>query len=307
MTQSKLESKLESMITEIFSSIQECATSVQELLQCDDSGYLASTNASGDTQLAVDVRADMLLEQALLKLPCVKGVCSEEKSSALYKQGANIVESTSLHALESGLLVAYDPLDGSSLFDSNLSVGSIFGIYDSVFSASALVAAAYIVYGPRLEVVLAYKEAKHYAYHYACNEKQWRSKGALQLESRGKLNAPGGTQKNWEVRHKELVESLFAKGYRLRYSGGMVPDLHQILCKRGGLFSYPATSDAPSGKLRKLFEVFPFAFIYERAGGDAIDGQRQLLSLPCDSLHESTPCFLGSKEEIAQVRTTYMK
>lgn len=297
------ESKLESMVAEIFSSILECATRVQELLQSDASGYLASTNASGDIQLAVDVRADMLLEEALLKLPCVQGVCSEEKSSALYKQDASIVESTSLHALDKGLLVAYDPLDGSSLFDSNLSVGSIFGIYDSAFSASALVAAAYIVYGPRLEAVLAYKEAKHYAH----NEKQWQGKGTLQLESKGKFNAPGGTQKNWEAKHKELVESLFAKGYRLRYSGGMVPDLHQILCKRGGLFSYPATSDAPSGKLRKLFEVFPFAFIYEMAGGEAIDGQRRLLSLPCASLHESTPCFLGSKEEIAQVRVVYMK
>lgn len=300
---------MDSRILEIFSCIKQCAITLQELLQCDDSGYLASTNASGDTQLAVDVRADRILEDALLKLACVGGVCSEEKSSALYKQkvDSSLVESTFLQLdssqpLESSLLIAYDPLDGSSLFDSNLSVGSIFGIYDGVFSASALVAAAYIVYGPRLEVVLACEGVEHCVYSGG----QWRSKGALQLESKGKLNAPGGTQKHWSKEHKELVESLFAKGYRLRYSGGMVPDLHQILCKKGGLFSYPATSDAPNGKLRKLFEVFPFAFIYERAGGEAINGRERLLSLSCDGLHDSTPCFLGSTEEIAQVRAIYM-
>jgi fructose-1,6-bisphosphatase I len=77
-----------------------------------------------------------------------------------------------------------------------------------------------------------------------------------------------------------MVDSFFKEGYRLRYSGGMVPDLHQLLLKGGGLFSYPATSDKPDGKLRKLFEVFPFAFIYKIAGGEAIDGKVDLMQLP---------------------------
>ena len=104
---------------------------------------------------------------------------------------------------------------------------------------------------------------------------------------------------------QDFIDSLFASGYRLRYSGGMVPDLHQILIKGGGLFSYPATQDAPNGKLRKLFEVFPMSFIYEQAGGEAIDGARRILDLACDSLHQSTPCFLGSKEEINALKQAY--
>ena len=108
-----------------------------------------------------------------------------------------------------------------------------------------------------------------------------------------------------EKMFKDFIDSLFASGYRLRYSGGMVPDLHQILIKGGGLFSYPATQDAPNGKLRKLFEVFPMSFIYEQAGGEAIDGARRILDRACDSLHQSTPCFLGSKEEINALKQAY--
>ena len=162
-------------------------------------------------------------------------------------------------------------------------------------------ASGYIVYGARLEIVLAHKQVEHWRYY----EGAWHLLGTLRLKPKGKINAPGGTQQHWAGRHKALVESLFAQGYRLRYSGGMVPDLHQILIKGGGLFSYPATQVAPEGKLRKLFEVFPFAFVYECAGGEAIDGSKRLLELDVGHIHDSTPCFFGSSEEIAQVRRAY--
>jgi len=127
----------------------------------------------------------------------------------------------------------------------------------------------------------------------------------IRLSEKGKLNAPGGTQQNWEPYHKAMVDGLFQEGYRLRYSGGMVPDLHQILLKGGGLFSYPATSDRPNGKLRKLFEVFPFAFVYKTSGGEAIDGKNELLNLECSHIHDTSPCFFGSKYEIAVVKKVY--
>jgi fructose-1,6-bisphosphatase I len=85
----------------------------------------------------------------------------------------------------------------------------------------------------------------------------------------------------------------------------MVPDLHQILLKGGGLFSYPATSDVPKGKLRMTFEVFPFAQIYELAGGASIDGERRILDLIPEHIHDTTPCFFGSNQEIDRVKKTY--
>ena len=126
-------------------------------------------------------------------------------------------------------------------------------------------------------------------------------------DEKGKLNAPGSTQNCWAPFHKELIDDIFNDGYRLRYSGGMVPDLHQILLKGGGLFSYPGTTDRPKGKLRQLFEVFPFAFVYEKANGGAIDGHKRVLEVETTHIHDTTPCFFGSKTEINRVLEVYSK
>ncbi len=325
------------MISVIIETLREAALRIDTLLKDTSTNYLESTNASGDSQLEVDVRADKLLQEMLLELPCVKGICSEEQAEIVYSQntqapylvaydpldGSSLfdsnlsigtifgiynekLEADSLIAsgyiiYQAPYLVAYDPLDGSSLFDSNLSIGTIFGIYNEKLEADSLIASGYIIYGVRLEMVIAQEQVLHSRY----NGKIWKNLGALQLQAKGKLNSPGGTQKNWEGKHKAMVESLFAQGYRLRYSGGMVPDLHQILIKGGGLFSYPSTSDAPQGKLRKLFEVFPFAFIYEKAGGIATNGKERLLELKVEHLHDTTPCFFGSTYEMNLVKEVY--
>jgi len=200
--------------------------------------------------------------------------------------------------------ICYDPLDGSSLADVNLSVGSIFGIYEGDLEAQNLVASAYVVYGPRIELVLAEKNEK--PKHYRAQEGLFNFISEITLDEKGKLNAPGGTQQNWSKTHKTFVDGLFAEGYRLRYSGGMVPDLHQILLKGGGLFSYPGTSDKPEGKLRQLFEVIPFAFIYEQAGGQAINGEGlKLMELVPAHPHDTSPCFFGSNYEVNALKAAY--
>jgi fructose-1,6-bisphosphatase I len=195
-------------------------------------------------------------------------------------------------------------LDGSSLVDVNLSVGSIFGIYRGDLRGSNLVASAYIVYGPRVELV--YVEKGKRPMLYGGNRSRFRELGEIVLNSKGNLNASGGTQKHWAKYHKQFIDSLFQEGYRLRYSGGMVPDLHQILLKGGGLFSYPATTDRPKGKLRQLFEVIPFALIYEEAGGKAIDDKgERLLDLVPSHPHDTSPCFFGSNYEIDRLKEAY--
>lgn len=272
------------------------APKVQELICTGDVGYTSTQNTSGDTQLALDVQSDLLIEQELSKISSVYALFSEEQEKVR-------------HIHNNGkYCVSYDPIDGSSLLGSNLSVGTIFGIYSQSFEAKNLLLGGYILYGPRLELVFATKDAKGVK-HYKFNpkEQQWRQEEDLSLESKGKINATGGTQKYWPSWHKQMIDELFLEGYRLRYSGGMVPDLHQILIKKGGLFSYPATQDAPHGKLRKLFEVFPFALIFECAGGEAIDGENRLLDLQVLDSHESCPCFFGSLEEIKKVKEIYAK
>ena len=277
---------------DIFDAIQKSAIRIKDAIDVKDIGYSQHENSSGETQLQLDIKCDMIIEEEFSYVASVNTIASEEKENAM-----------PLHA-DGKYFIAYDPLDGSSLVDVNLSVGSIFGIYENAFGAKNMVASCYVVYGPRVEMVFAQNKTKLYLLQAG----EFEFVKEIRLNEKGKLNAPGGTQQNWAPYHKELVDSFFKEGYRLRYSGGMVPDLHQILLKGGGLFSYPATSDKPDGKLRKLFEVFPFAFIYQKSGGDAIDNkQNDLMQLDHAHIHDTSPCFFGSKFEIARVKDVYSK
>jgi fructose-1,6-bisphosphatase I len=274
---------------DIFDAIQKSAIRIKDAIDIKDIGYSQQENSSGETQLELDIKCDMIIEEEFSKVLSINTIASEEKE-----------HEEILHA-GAKYFIAYDPLDGSSLIDVNLSVGSIFGIYEESFGSKNMVASCYVVYGPRVEMVFAQTKVKL----FLLQEGEFEYVKEIRLKEKGNLNAPGGTQQNWQPYHKTLVDSFFADGYRLRYSGGMVPDLHQILLKGGGLFSYPATSDKPDGKLRKLFEVFPFAFIFEMAGGGAIDGLGRLMELLHSNTHDTSPCFFGSKYEIARVKDVY--
>lgn len=269
-------------ISKVFAAIKDAGIKARHILEDNDSKYLSSSNSAGDRQLDLDVRLNELFYRRILAVEDVFGFCSEEEEEAYYK-----LERTE------GLLVAYDPLDGSSVIGSNFSMGSVFGIYDGYFHASRLVAACYLIYGPRLEFISAHEAVER----EICLRGDFTYIEDIRLERSGGINASGGTQKNWGDKHRGLIDSFFDDGYRLRYSGAMVADLHNILMKRGGLFSYP------ENKLRKLFEVFPFAFIFKCAGGGAIDNAGEdLLDLECEGVHDTTPCFFGSEHEINRVK-----
>ena len=276
---------------DIFDAIQRSAIRIKDAIDVKDIGYSQQENSSGETQLQLDIQCDMIIEEEFSRVASVNTIASEEK------------EHEEVFRKDSKYFIAYDPLDGSSLVDVNLSVGSIFGIYENAFGAENMVAACYVVYGPRVEMVFAENKTKLYLLQAG----EFEFVKEIRLNEKGKLNAPGGTQQNWAPYHKEMVDSFFAEGYRLRYSGGMVPDLHQILLKGGGLFSYPGTSDKPEGKLRRLFEVFPFAFIYKTSGGGAVDGVNDLMTLGCGHIHDTAVCFFGSNYEIARVKEVYAR
>jgi len=282
--------KFNKEMNELLEAIEKAAIRIKAAIDVKDIGYSQEQNSSGETQLQLDIQCDLIIEEELSHVKSVHTLASEEKE-----------EMMPVH--ENGkFLIGFDPLDGSSLVDVNLSVGSIFGIYEDDFSGANMVAACYVVYGPRVELVFAHDGVVKL---FLLQAGEFEYVKEIHLQEKGKLNAPGGTQQNWKPYHKEMVDGLFQEGYRLRYSGGMVPDLHQILLKGGGLFSYPGTSDKPEGKLRQVFEVFPFAMIFEYAGGGAIDGKGRVLALTPRHVHDTSPCFFGSNYEIERVKTTY--
>ena len=274
---------------EIIKAIEEASIEIKELIETGDTGKSDQENSTGDTQLKLDIASDIIIERIFKQLPTVKAIVSEEQENII-----NLNENGEY-------LIAYDPLDGSSLVDVNLSVGSIYGIYKNEFNAKNIVASVYVVFGPRVEMVVAIDDVKMYRLKHG----KFEFIQNIVLKQKGNLKAPGSTQSCWAPHHKKMVDDIFNDGYRLRYSGGMVPDLHQILLKGGGLFSYPGTEDKPKGKLRQLFEVFPFALTYEKAGGGAIDGFKRILEVETTHIHDTTPCFFGSNEEIKRVLEVY--
>jgi fructose-1,6-bisphosphatase I len=280
-------------MTEIIEKIKSIAVEISEAIKTKDTGKADSCNVSGDVQVKLDVISDEIVERHLSCVNSINEIISEEK-----EEPVKINENGKY-------LIAYDPLDGSSLIDVDLSVGSIFGIYKGDYTGENIIAAVYVVYGPRLEMVIARDTVELFRFNEKTQKFDYIKE--IKLKEKGKILGPGGTQKNWYPYHKEMIDNLFKEGYRLRYSGGMVPDLHQILLKEGGLFAYPATTDKPKGKLRKLFEVFPFAYIYNKAGGLAIDGKNDLLELGIEHIHDTSPCFFGSDYEIKRVLKTYAK
>ena len=276
-------------MNEIIKAIEEASIEIKELIETGDTGKSNQENSTGDTQLKLDIASDEIIERIFRQISTVKAIVSEEQESIIDLN-------------ENGeYLIAYDPLDGSSLVDVNLSVGSIYGIYKNEFNAKNIVASVYVVFGPRVEMVVTTDNVKMYRLKHG----KFEFIQNIVLKQKGNLKAPGSTQSCWAPHHKQMVDDIFNDGYRLRYSGGMVPDLHQILLKGGGLFSYPGTTDKPKGKLRQLFEVFPFALAYERAGGGAIDGFKRVLEVQTTHIHDTTPCFFGSNEEIKRVLEVY--
>lgn len=246
-------------------------------------------NIHGDEQLALDRSADEILKNQLQFSGFVREYASEELS-AIVKIGKG----------DEQYFVTADPLDGSSLVDTNLSIGTIIGIHrDSIFGdgRSSMVAALYITYGPLITMVYSAGKGAH---EFVLNREgeYVLSEENISFKERGSIYSPGGLRKDWTPAHLNFLEYLEEQGYKLRYSGGFVPDINQILIKKGGIFTYPALKKEPQGKLRLLFELQPMAFIIEQAGGMATNGREDILSLRVDDLENRSPIYIGSRFEV---------
>ncbi|WP_208356026.1 class 1 fructose-bisphosphatase [Helicobacter pylori] len=276
------------IVIEIISLLEKGVKKAQEILEKPDAGsYTKLENSSGDTPIKADLALDKFLEENFLSLENIKSVFSEEKETPVTKENGSY-------------LIAYDPLDGSSVMEANFLVGTIIGIYEKDYKAQNLVASLYVVFGHKIELVVALEEV----YRYAFYQNKFHFIETIVLENKGKIIASGGNQKDFSLGLKKALEGFFAENYRLRYSGSMVADVHHVLIKKGGMFSYPQK------KLRKLFEVFPLALIIEKAKGEAFyfdkGVKKRLLEQSVENYHEKSECYLASPHE-AQILEKYLK
>lgn len=272
----------------VLASLGDAARVITKSIHTTGVGKAGTQNVYGEEQLALDVMADQIIQDHMKDTGLVGLLASEELPEALLLPGGPYA-------------VAYDPLDGSSLVDVNLSVGTIFGIYEGNNFIGQIprnmVAAGFFVYGPRTTWILSCGEGVHHL--VLSSDGEWVLDQENIQVGEGKMFAPGNLRAASDRDdYFKLVQWWIREGYTLRYSGGMVPDINQILLKRKGIFTYPGYSEAPQGKLRLLFECGPMAYVMEKAGGAASDGYGPILDRRIEALAQRSPIYIGSKGEV---------
>lgn len=275
-------------LSSVLVSLKDAVKKIALAVKNPDTGKAGTSNIYGEDQLALDVLSDRIIQEELKKNAQVGIIVSEE-----------LPDEMKLSNGEYG--VAYDPLDGSSLVDVNLAVGSIFGIYKTGsfigVKGDDQLASMIAVYGPRTTIVLTVK--KGVMEFVLNNENKFVVSKENLTVGEGKMFAPGNLRACRERKeYLDLMDYWCKEQYTLRYSGGMVPDLNQILLKGKGIFAYPGYSEAPNGKLRLLFECAPMSLLMEQAGGASSDGKIRILEKIAENLDQRTPIFIGSKGEV---------
>ncbi len=279
-------------------------------------GSMETENIQGEVQKKLDVLSNEILLEANEWGGHLAGMASEEMDNAYqipgkYPKGA--------------YLLVFDPLDGSSNIDVNVSVGTIFSVLrcpdrkgnDGDLGEDAFlqpgteqVAAGYAIYGPQTMLMLTLGDGvKGFTLDSELGSFVLTHDNIRVPESTAEFAINMSNQRHWEAPVSRYVDELLAgktgplgKDYNMRWVAAMVADVHRILT-RGGLFMYPRDSREPEkpGKLRLMYEANPMSFIIEQAGGMATNGHERILDIQPTSLHQRVAVFLGSKEEVERV------
>jgi len=294
----------------LLSGITLATKMIQAKVRCagllDIVGAAGGQNVQGEQQQKLDVYANQALLHCLGVRESVAMLVSEENE-----------EPVTLDRHGPGkYVVVFDPLDGSSNIDVNVSVGTIFSIlrkpdHPAADPAAAVlqpgiqqVAAGYVTYGA--STILVYTTGQGVfgftldpsVGAYVLSHENMRMPEQGNVYSVNESNADSFPRPYQEYLQR-LRSGKTGRQYTARYIGSMVADFHRTLII-GGVFLYPPTAAQRRGKLRLLYEANPIAFIAEQAGGMAIDGERRILEIQPQSIHQRTPVVIGSKAEIEE-------
>jgi len=263
-------------------------------------GVHGSENASGEIVQKLDMYANEKLIDCLKNSGECCGIASEENE--------NYIEIPSLESKNAKYVVVFDPLDGSSNIDVNVSVGTIFGIYrrisdengpcqleDFLQKGTEMVAGGYVIYGT--STILVYSTGRGvngFTLDPSIGEFCLSHRDVKIPDRGGYYSVNQGYYLKFDVEMRRYIDYCSDLNLRLRYIGSMVSDIHRILLQ-GGIFLYPNTRKYPQGKLRILYECNPLSFIVEQAGGMAINCQlNRILDMNPTNLHERTTIVIGS-------------
>jgi fructose-1,6-bisphosphatase I len=270
-------------------------------------GFTGNINVQGESVKKMDVYANDVFISVFKQSGLVCRLASEEMEKPYYiPENCPIGRYTLL----------YDPIDGSSNTDINLTLGSIFAIRqqegddmdgaarDLLQSGRKQIAAGYVLYGPSTMLVYSIGRGVHSFTLDPSLGEFILSDENIQTPNHGSVYSVNeGNFWQWEEPFREYIRHVHrTEGYTARYGGAMVGDFHRVLLQ-GGVFLYPGTVKKPEGKLRLLYESAPLAFLIEQAGGRASTGTQDILDVVPDKLHERTPLIIGSKDDVALVES----
>ncbi len=219
------------------------------------------------------------------------------------------------HGEDGRYVVLFDPLDGSSNIDVAAPIGTIFSIYrrktapgsgsnaleDMLQPGRDLEAAGYVLYGSSTMMAYSTGSGVHLFTldpaigEFILTDSDLRDDGGAKVYSTNE-----GNSSRWNQVDIDWVGQLKSEGYSARYIGALVADFHRNLL-RGGIFAYPGDSKSPNGKLRLLYEAAPLSFVIEQAGGKATDGRQRILDIVPTELHQRTPLYIGSANEVDRI------
>ena len=308
------------LIETIARACKAISTRVNKGALADGLGSAGSQNVQGEAQKKLDVLSNEILLEANEWGGNLAALVSEEMENPA---------PIPTHYPRGEYLLLFDPLDGSSNIDVNISVGTIFSILrcpktpdgkycepnEGAFlqSGRKQVAAGFAVYGPTTVFVLTVGDG---AYGYTLDRETYTF-----VQTHPEIRIPDDTQefainasnaRRWEAPVKRYIDECLlgkdgprAKDFNMRWVASMVADVFRVL-SRGGIFMYPRDSKNKDGRLRLMYEANPMAFIIEQAGGAATDGRTPILDLQPKGLHQRCAVILGSKNEVERV-TSYHK
>lgn len=274
-------------------------------------GFTGDNNVHGEQVKKLDMLAHDMLIKAMDHGGHLCVMASEEEEDIIQiPQKFNIGK----------YVLLFDPLDGSSNIDANISIGTIFSIYRRVSPGDGpgkmedclqpginQVAAGYVIYGSSTMLVYTAGTGVHgFTLDPAFGE-FLLSHPNIQTPKKSKIYSINeGNYLYWHPGLKKYIKYLqeedksTSRPYSSRYIGSMVADIHRNLLY-GGIFMYPADSRNPNGKLRLQYECNPMAFIVEQAGGRATNGKQRILDIQPEKLHQRVPIFIGSEEDVKVV------
>jgi fructose-1,6-bisphosphatase I len=276
-------------------------------------GFTGDENVHGEVVKKLDVFAHDTLIRAMKSSGHLCAVASEESEDFI-----PIEEQFMGTRPLSRYVCHFDPLDGSSNIDANISIGTIFSIYrrisasgpgtleDCLQKGTNQVAAGYVVYGSSTILVYTTGEGVHGFTLDPSVGEFLLSHENIKIPRKSKTYSVNeGNYARWGQELRRYIDYLkdndpaTARPYTSRYVGSLVADFHRNLLY-GGIFMYPGDKKNPNGKLRLMYEANPLAFIIEQAGGRASNGKERIVEIQPQNLHQKTPLFIGSEKDVLE-------